>query len=132
MKGHGQDLNLGNLVPKSSAPTSQAIGDKQEGLTHRGDIGQLILSLLRVEQVCLALLYGGSPQSSNNGNMAREKDVTLFARATILTECVLRARRSVRDILHVVGLEPRGNPVWWKVNSMVTQVLLWSCYLLCR
>ena len=58
------------------------------GLTHRGDVGQLILSLLGVEQVCLALLYSGSPQSSNNGNTAREKDVTLFAITMPLTACV--------------------------------------------
>ena len=58
------------------------------GLTHGGDVGQLILSLLGVEQVCLALLYSGSPQSSNNGNTAREKDVTLFAITVTLTACV--------------------------------------------
>lgn len=67
----------------------------QEGLTQGGDVGQLILSLLGVEQVCLAFLYGGSPQSSNNGNMAREKDVTLFETGTI-PWC--------QDLLNIVGL----------------------------
>lgn len=80
-------------------------------LTHRGDIGELTLGLLRVEQVCLALPYGGSPQSSNNGNIAREKDVTLFATTMVLTRCVLGARSSVRDILCVIGFNPYGNPV---------------------
>ena len=89
------------LGPKSRQPGPPALslhltGDQhstltrwqQEALTHGGDIGQLILSLLRVEQVCLAFLDGGSPQSSNNGNMARDKDVTLFA-TTALCQCDL-------------------------------------------
>lgn len=97
---------------KPSASTSGVTSAKREGLTHRGDIGQLIFGLLGVEQVCLALLYGGSPQSSNNGNMAREKDVTLSAIATISTQCVPRARRSARDILGVTGFSPHSNPVW--------------------
>ena len=84
-KEQNQDPNLGSLVPQALTLPSRGrsvIHDCQAAagrLTHGGNIGQLIFSLLGVEQVCLAFLYGGSPQSSNNGNMAREKDVTLFA-----------------------------------------------------
>lgn len=81
-------------APSSHTPSRgrSVINDCQAaagGLTHGGNIGQLVLSFLGVEQVCLAFLYGGSPQSSNNGNMAREKDVTLFATKMTSTECVL-------------------------------------------
>lgn len=67
---------------------------EEEGLTHRGDIGQLVLSFLGGEQVCLALLDGGSPQSSNNGNMARDKDITLSVTTTLSTKRVRGVGRS--------------------------------------
>ena len=88
---NGQNCDPIQAAPSPHSPPSHrwsVINDSQAaagGLTHGGDVGQLILSLLGVEQVCLALLYSGSPQSSNNGNMAREKDVTLFATMTTLT-----------------------------------------------
>lgn len=91
---NGQNCDPIQAAPSPHSPPSHrrsVINDGQAaagGLTHGGDVGQLILSLLGVEQVCLALLYSGSPQSSNNGNMAREKDVTLFAITTTLTACV--------------------------------------------
>lgn len=40
--------------------------------------------------------------------------MTLFAIATLSTECFLGARRSARDILGGVGANPLGNPVWWE------------------
>lgn len=71
-----------HIQPPSLGLGLPFLGDGQclaqrQGLTHRRNVTQLVLGLLRVEQVRLAFLQGSSPQSSNKGNMAREDGITL-------------------------------------------------------